>query len=53
MTECLYSFRKNFRNKDSGANPGEGHSDRFKYGIFQAISLLICLAYSKGVSLCP
>ena len=28
---------KNFRTKDSGANPVRGHSDRFKYGISEAI----------------
>ena len=40
MTECLYSLRKNFGNKDSGANPGRGHSDSFKYGISEAMGSL-------------
>ena len=40
MTECLYSLMKNFGNKDSGANPVRGHSDRFKYGISEAMGSL-------------
>ena len=31
---------KNFGNKDSGANPVRGHSDRFKYGISEAMGSL-------------
>ena len=40
MNECLYSLMKNFRTKDSGANPVRGHSDRFKYGISEAMGSL-------------
>ena len=31
---------KNFRTKDSGANPVRGHSDCFKYGISEAMGSL-------------
>ena len=56
MTECLYSLRKKFGNKDLGANSGRGHSYCSSYGIASSkygISSLICLVYSKGVSLYP